>query len=409
MEKLRQHFTGVAAKYLSRVDATRNSNQHEIGSNAFALILGNPGMQTIPIDSSLFYFADDLEEPLKATATLSWYDARRNNPNRSPEYRLYYPDNVVTASMTEGDFCIVAVKPDGSVLIIVTPPRSTIERQLRWLFEIGYINDTRFTTQSIDTDEGISMVGAIVLEELGIEVRLDDENWLDKIIERFGTTFPSTAIFSGFARDTSPGAFDVSRDPDAALMEWMSHEEMLFRTLERHIVQQQIDAGFTDVEHFISASLSVQNRRKSRVGHALEHHLAAVFTAHQLPFGRQVVTEHKTTADFLFPGAEHYQNLRYPPDALVMLAAKSTCKDRWRQVLAEARRITQKHLFTLEPAISENQTDEMQAHHLQLVIPAQFRHTYTPQQQSWLNDLSSYISFVRFKLSREDLKIYLQG
>ena len=42
-----------------------------------------------------------------------------------------------------------------------------------------------------------------------------------------------------------------------------------------------------------------------------------------------------------------------------MLAAKTSCKDRWRQVLAEADRIRTKHLLTLEPAISKIQTAEM--------------------------------------------------
>lgn len=48
--------------------------------------------------------------------------------------------------------------------------------------------------------------------------------------------------------------------------------------------------------------------------------------------------------------------------ACTMLGVKSTCKDRWRQVLSEAKRIDNKHLATLEPGISENQTAEMQAH-----------------------------------------------
>jgi hypothetical protein len=33
-----------------------------------------------------------------------------------------------------------------------------------------------------------------------------------------------------------------------------------------------------------------------------------------------------------------------------MLGAKTTCKDRWRQVLTEAIKIPHKHLFTLETA-----------------------------------------------------------
>ena len=61
----------------------------------------------------------------------------------------------------------------------------------------------------------------------------------------------------------------------------------------------------------------------------------------------------------------------WPFDAslLTMLGVKTTCKDRWRQVLAEARRIERKHLLTLETAISGHQTDEMRDNHLQLVVP----------------------------------------
>lgn len=54
----------------------------------------------------------------------------------------------------------------------------------------------------------------------------------------------------------------------------MEQEELLFRTLERHIVSTRLKEGFgnekLDVDVFISFSLSVQNRRKSRVGYALE-------------------------------------------------------------------------------------------------------------------------------------------
>ncbi|EJA5030400.1 hypothetical protein MU985_004932 [Salmonella enterica] len=42
-----------------------------------------------------------------------------------------------------------------------------------------------------------------------------------------------------------------------------------------------------------------------------------------------------------------------------MLAYKSTCKDRWRQMLNEAVRIPDKHLLTLESSICENQTNEI--------------------------------------------------
>ena len=64
-----------------------------------------------------------------------------------------------------------------------------------------------------------------------------------------------------------------------------------------------------------------------------------------------------------------------------MLGAKSTLKDRWRQVLSEAERIDNKHLLTLEPGISENQTSEMQVKQLQLVLPRKLHESFRPAQQ----------------------------
>jgi hypothetical protein len=53
-------------------------------------------------------------------------------------------------------------------------------------------------------------------------------------------------------------------------------------------------------------------------------------------------------------------------------------------VLAVAVRITGKHLLTLEAGISENQTDQMRASHLQLVIPAPLHATYKARQRAEL-------------------------
>ncbi len=77
-----------------------------------------------------------------------------------------------------------------------------------------------------------------------------------------------------------------------------------------------------------------------------------------------------------------------------MLGVKSSCKDRWRQILTEADRIQQKHLLTLEAAISKNQTDEMQAKNLQLVLPEALHDTYSQEQQSWLMNISQFTELV---------------
>ena len=80
-----------------------------------------------------------------------------------------------------------------------------------------------------------------------------------------------------------------------------------------------------------------------------------------------------------------------------MLGAKSTCKDRWRQVLSEAKRIERKHLLTLESSISENQTNEMKDNKLQLVLPLAIHETYSSNQRQWLYSVKMFLDEVKEK------------
>lgn len=150
-----------------------------------------------------------------------------------------------------------------------------------------------------------------------------------------------------------------------------------------------------DVDGFLGFSLSVQNRRKSRAGYALANHIEAVLQANCICYKREATTEKRNAADFLFPGELEYHDEAFPAGRLTMLGAKTTCKDRWRQVLAEAARIPQKHLLTLEPGISETQTTEMVGHGLQLVLPRPIHATYRPAQQAWLMDVADFLRLVR--------------
>ena len=149
-----------------------------------------------------------------------------------------------------------------------------------------------------------------------------------------------------------------------------------------------------DVDGFISFSLSVQNRRKSRAGYALENHLEAIFKVWGLRFDRGVTTEGRSKPDFLFPGGEAYRDKGFAPSGLSILGAKATCKDRWRQVLGEANRVPRKHLITLEPSISVNQTDEMRRREVQLVLPGAVHGTYGVSQRGWLWTLGRFIEHV---------------
>lgn len=400
---LSDYFEGVAVKRLSAVEADpKRSHQHEFQGGHIRKLMGDDDRLKVP---ARFIWLNDEQEGISEDSVVSWYDSRRKQPHRSPEYRLYYYANGVTASMSEGDTVFIAVRQDGSAMIIVTPKDSTIQSQLIYLFGLDEQPGLTFQVKEIREDRSsrLDFAARYILDELGIDAEEPETDKLDTILNQYGLLFPATAEFSKLARDSLTDV-DAQDDADAVLMAWIEREELLFRRLERRVVAERLTAGFLadkvpDVDGFIAFSLSVQNRRKSRAGRSLEHHVAALFSAQGIQFERGAETEHRNKPDFLFPSHEAYHDQRFQSEKLTMLGSKSTCKDRWRQVLSEAQRIPHKHLLTLEPGISENQTDEMQAKHLQLVLPAQLHTTYREKQRDWLMDVKQFIEMVRERQS----------
>jgi len=387
------YFEGFAAKRLSSVEANPNtSNQHEF--NGVTQLKRLLGLEKQTLNARFLFLIDTEEQRIRAEGFLTWYDSRMNHPTRS-EFRLYFPSNDVTSKMDVGDLLIITKSQDNHYNVIVAPAGSTFESQLIWLFGISS-DISGFESKIFDQHDDIELgfASRFILEELGLETQDGDDNLLDLILERFGSYFPSTRVFSEFARSTLSD-IDPIVDPDLALLTWIEKEEKLFRTLERHIVSKQLEKGFSDVDDFIGYSLSVQNRRKSRVGHALENHIEFLFKENKLLFTRGGETENKAKPDFLFPGVKYYHHDSFNPIFLTMLGVKSTCKDRWRQVLSEAQRIEKKHLFTLEPGISENQTIEMKAHQLTLVLPKGLHQTFNQSQQNEILGLDDFIGMVR--------------
>jgi hypothetical protein len=395
---LSQYFEGVAVKRLSAVEVdTTVSNQHEFNGSKSLRFLFKEEKRSHP---ARFLWLAEENEAITSEGSLTWYDARVKHPTRT-EYRLYFNSNDVMNEAKENDSIIVARRPNNEIFVVVVPVGSTLENQLLWLFGIDNIGFS-FNFQPIEDghDPKVDYATRYILEELGIEIEEPDSEYLDSVIEPYLTAgFPSTSVFSAIARNTLK---DVSPydEPDDTLLRWIEQEEKLFKRLERHMVAKRLESGFrgegfTDVEGFIQFSLSVHNRRKSRIGYALENHLEEIFKSHSLNYSRTKATENKSKPDFLFPNIDCYRNLDFPESRLTMLGVKSTCKDRWRQVLVEANRVQNKHLFTLEPGISDNQTQEMKVNNLQLVLPKRLHGTYKPQQQRWLMDLTSFIQLAK--------------
>lgn len=399
---LSQYFQGVALKRLSAVEADVNrSHQHEYnGVEGLKALLGEPEGK-VPYPTRFLYLTDHDDQPVSDDGELTWYDARqRARVERQVmrwEYRLYFPNNQVMQCAAEGDLLIVAKRTDDAgLLLVIAEKGSTIERQLVWLFGYDDLTHPGFSVKSeLETDQHrIGIAASLILQSIGVEIEDEAPNYLDEMLYRFGGSFPTTLVFSEYARSTLS---DVAAEDDAdvAVVAWMQREELLFRTLERHLLSDrlrslQVDQKI-DPDAFMKLAMSFQQRRKSRAGSALENHLEAVFCAHGVTYSRTAVTENNLRPDFILPSIQHYRDATFPAMKLTVLAAKTTCKDRWRQILNEAARVEIKHLLTLEPSISENQTAEMQSERVQLVLPLSLHATYAGTQRPWLMSMKTFI------------------
>ena len=227
------------------------------------------------------------------------------------------------------------------------------------------------------------------------------KNLLDLFVES-NEDFPSTINMASYARDCYLKAYKItdkaiSKSPDEQLLNWIESEYELFKAFEIKLYSDKISTPFTSVDDLILFSNTILNRRKSRAGKSLEHHLEKIFKVADLKFETQVVTEENKRPDFIFPDGVSYHNFEFSADKLICLGAKTTCKDRWRQVINEADRIAVKHLFTLQQGISKNQLIEMYSNNVCLVVPKPYIKSFDPTFQERIMTLDKFNAFVSEK------------
>lgn len=214
--------------------------------------------------------------------------------------------------------------------------------------------------------------------------------------------FPETKQMALGARECYNRAFGVKSSdlkvrPDDIILSWVDTEYQLFKCMEEKIYANVISHPFANVESFVKTANEVLNRRKSRAGKSLEHHLSDIFKNNDLIFQEQAITEDRKKPDFLFPNEKCYHNFEFPAESLTVLGAKTTCKDRWRQVVTEADRVERKYLFTLQQGISKNQLKEMHDSKLSLVVPRKYIASFPKEYRQDLFDLSGFIRVVSDK------------
>jgi hypothetical protein len=243
-QSLSNYFKGIGAKRLSSVEINpKTSNQHEFnGINEFRTIFGE---NKKTFKGKFIYLTDDSEETLFEEGILTWYDAREKHATRT-EYRLYYSSNSVISTATEGDLLVIGQTGNDELAVIIASEGSTSEQQMKWLFGLEEVM-TKFVVKNFSAnDQELNFAGKKVVETLGIEIVESAPDYLEILLSKFGTQFPKTAEFSAFARETILKDVSPIEEPDKTLIAWLEHEELLFKTLEKHIVSERLGHGFGD-------------------------------------------------------------------------------------------------------------------------------------------------------------------
>ena len=125
--------------------------------------------------------------------------------------------------------------------------------------------------------------------------------------------------------------------------------------------------------------------------------MSAIFDGNNIKYTAQAITEGNKKPDFIFPSQDAYHNFEFSADKLISLAAKTTCKDRWRQVLNEADRLRDKNKFlcTLQQGVSPAQMDEMDAEKVILVVPKAYIKTYPKDRQDRIWTVKKFVDYVK--------------
>lgn len=125
------------------------------------------------------------------------------------------------------------------------------------------------------------------------------------------------------------------------------------------------------IEHFVAIDglmLSASQQRKVRAGYSYEHHIEAMLVGGDIPFEKQVIIESKKRPDFVIPSMALVDGGSETAETGLILSAKTTLRERWKQVEREKK---SRHLFltTVDENVSGNAIEDMASFGVILVVP----------------------------------------
>lgn len=133
--------------------------------------------------------------------------------------------------------------------------------------------------------------------------------------------------------------------------------------------------------------LSISQSRKSRAGSAFEFIIREMLIRLEYPFSEQVVIG-GAKPDYVLPSKQYF--LEKPLDS-ILLTAKRTLRERWRQIVTEANKAYGYFLATIDKKVSQNQIKQASEHKVYIVVPISIK-----QSIEHYNTAYNVISFENF-------------
>lgn len=337
----------------------------------------------------LFAQALDNENILKRTVEIQW----QNDIRTQSSFTYYSSKNELRITKFGRNFPFLNPDQTGALFVLT---RQDADQYSAFFLETEEDIEQFLGAFGISPTETNGMIdtGSVLPET---QERIAIQEFIDTLT----VDFPMSDVMSAAARDIQNRVYNhlefIRTNPDCKIIDWTNTEYALFRAIEHVRYGDKISHGFATVDEFITMANMVLNRRKSRAGKSLEHHLSAIFDGNDIMYAAQTVTEGNKKPDFLFPSQAAYHNAAFPTDKLISLAAKTTCKDRWRQVINEADRLRglPKYLCTLQQGVSPAQMDEMQAENIILVVPRPYIASYPADRRDRIWTVTKFVEYVR--------------
>lgn len=290
------------------------------------------------------------------------------------------------------DFPFLTEDNVGDLLVLIRTGESSFE---------AFVFDLPDDIEDIQARLGVEVTGTV---GIFTGVRRAEETEDDCISRHFRTfvgrmrAFPDTTSFSDTTLrallDCIPRFGTLS--PDVRLMSLIRSEYSLFRMAERSLCQDEICRQYRSVDDFLATASRIMNRRKARAGRSLENHVGYILRDRDVPYQARVSVD--GVPDIVIPGKDAYLDRNWPSNKLFAVGIKTTCKDRWRQVLNEAKRVRNKHILTIQRGISATQLAEMRDAGVSLVVPQELHPLYPTVTGMQILSIDGFVTDVRRRL-----------